>query len=184
MIELFYTLVALAIGMAFGAAGVFLATKKMSPTKRVCGWIAMVPAFFTTLMIVSWCEHQVHPRSFIAVFSYFSVAVVLLYSIFLGIMISLRKEIRKERKNVHKRSWINMACYQLLTTLPPIIWLILYVASLGDLTIPILGNMELSCWTALMLAITLGCVTAFPLWATMHLSWLIMYAGKSTPYKQ
>lgn len=143
MMNLLLTLLTLAGGIFIGSAGVFLSRKKMSNIQNVFAWFGLLILLFAVGTIGILCEEKINFSRVFPFLSEITTAIIIVYGIILGIIISLRGDIEKEIKKGKKSDWQTILGGLGFAKFPLIIWIVLCFA-------------PLSCWNALAFAIMLG----------------------------
>ena len=169
MINLVFTLLALAAGVLLGSAGVFLFTKKLSDTQTVFAGLAMMLLLWICGAFALWCEEMSgNPHSLIPWFDIISTAMILLFGIYLAIVFHSRKEIKKELKEWKKRDWISIAAATLLAKLSLIIWIVMSLLS------------DHTCWASLVAAIGISLIAVTVFYISLNFTWVLKYGFCNT----
>ena len=169
MINLVFTLLALAAGILLGSAGVFLFTKKLSDIQTVFAGLAMMLLLCIFSAFALWCEEMSgNPHSLVPWFDSISTAIILSFGIYLAIVFHSRKEIKKALKEWKKRDWIAVASATLLAKLPLIIWIVMSLLS------------DHTCWVALAVAIGISITTVIVFYVLLNFAWVLKYGFCNT----
>jgi len=167
MMNFIFTLVTLAMGILFGSAGASLSKKRMSRAKTTFAWLGMLPLLCFCCIIAAWCEEHVNTNLFNFI-AWIPTVLILIYGTILGVYGSFIPELKKELKEVKKIEWITLACINILTILPAILWIIMGILS------------PWNCWNSLAIGVALSLTLTTALWIFFHFAWILKYGFHKT----
>ena len=164
MINLLFTLLTLAAGIFWGSTGVFVSKKNLTAIKAVFACFGMYFLLLICCLTGAICEERVNPNHWFKFMPLVTTCIILLYGIFLGILFSLKKDIKQEFKKENKTHWITVICSVALIKIPLVLWVIISAIT------------EWNCWNSLVVSIIIGMTVTAVLWILLQFIRLLKFA--------